>query len=233
MTRRMTAAVVLLALAVFGAGGASAGERQQQRLVERHAEALSFPVLVERCRSLPAFADAPWQSELAEWRKRRAATLAEAAALVERIAASQGQSREAIDTAIRQQAEQRFATAEADTLAYTCGRLRLTLRGEPALPLTGNTLDEDTRAEVLDEIIPVASKLMACEALEGVRVRPAPPPILRPDASSMSALADRVEMWDVKGCGRSLDVEVSLRFPEGEPPTFALGFPRTARPLPQ
>ena len=139
--------------------------------------------------------------------------------------------REAIDTAIRKQAEQRFASAEADTLAYTCGRLRLTLRGEPALPLTGNTLDEDTRAEVLDEIIPVASKLMACEALEGVRVRPAPPPILRTDASSMSALADRVEMWDVKGCGRSLDVEVSLRFPEGEPPTFALGFPRTARPL--
>jgi len=208
-----------------------AGERQQQRLVERHAEALSFPVLVERCRSLPAFADAPWQTELAQWHERRAAILAEAAALVERIAASQGQGREAIDTAIRKQAEQRFASAEADTLAYTCGRLRLTLRGEPALPLTGNTLDEDTRAEVLDEIIPVASKLMACEALEGVRVRPAPPPILRPDASSMSALADRVEMWDVKGCGRSLDVEVSLRFPEGEPPTFALGFPRTARPL--
>lgn len=208
-----------------------AGERQQQRLVERHAEALSFPVLVERCRSLPAFADAPWQAELAQWRERRAAILTEAAALVERIAASQGQGREAIDAAIRKQAEQRFASAEADTLAYTCGRLRLTLRGEPALPLTGNTLDEDTRAEVLDEIIPVASKLMACEALEGVRVRPAPPPILRPDASSMSALADRVEMWDVKGCGRSLDVEVSLRFPEGEPPTFALGFPRTARPL--
>lgn len=208
-----------------------AGERQQQHLVERHAEALSFPVLVERCRSLPAFADAPWQAELAQWRERRAAILAEAAILVERIATSQGQGREAIDTAIRKQAEQRFASAEADTLAYTCGRLRLTLRGEPALPLTGNTLDEDTRAEVLDEIIPVASKLMACEALESVRVRPAPPPILRTDASSMSALADRVEMWDVKGCGRSLDVEVSLRFPEGEPPTFALGFPRTARPL--
>lgn len=207
-----------------------AGERQQQRLVERHAEALSFPVLAERCRALPQFADAPWQAELAQWRQRRAATLAEAAALIERIAASQGQDREAVDTAIRQRAEQRFATAEADTLAYTCGRLRLSLRGEPALPLTGNTLDEDTRAEVLDEIIPVATKLMACEALEGVRIRPAPPPILRTDASSMSALADRVEMWDVHGCGRSLDVEVSLRFPEGEPPTFALGFPRTTRP---
>lgn len=230
MTRRMTTAMVL-ALAAFGAGGASAGERQLQRLAERHAEALSFPVLAERCRTLPAFADAPWQAELAQWRERRAATLAEAAALVERIAASQGQGREAIDAAIRQQAGQRFAAAEADTLAYTCGRLRLTLRGEPALPLTGNTLDEDTRAELLDEIIPVATKLMACEALEGVRVRPAPPPILRTDASSMSALADRVEMWDVSGCGRTLDVEVSLRFPEGEPPTFALGFPRTARPL--
>jgi len=32
----------------------------------------------------------------------------------------------------------------------------------------------------------------------------------------------------VNGCGTTLDVELSLRFPEGEPPTFALGFPRTA-----
>jgi hypothetical protein len=48
----------------------------------------------------------------------------------------------------------------------------------------------------------------------------------------MSALADRVEMWNLIGCGRSLDIEVSLRFPEGEPPTFALGFPRSAAPAP-
>ena len=56
------------------------------------------------------------------------------------------------------------------------------------------------------------------------------PAVLRGDASSAAAIADRVEMWNVIGCGKALDVELSLRFPEGDPPTFALGFPRTALP---
>jgi hypothetical protein len=222
-----------VALAVFGSAPAFAeaprapGERAQQRLVERHAESLAFPGLVVRCRSLPAFRDAPMDAELAQWRQRRGATLAEASALLDRIAAAQGQSRTAIDAAIGEQAAKQHAEADAETLAYTCTRLRATLRGEPYLPLSGATLDEDTRREVLDALLPVAAKLMACEAPERIEVRAAPPPVLRVDASSAAALADRVEMWNVIGCGKALDVELSLRFPEGDPPTFALGFPRS------
>lgn len=207
-----------------------AGERAQQRLVERHAEALTFPALADRCRRLPAFRDAPYEAELAQWRQRRAATLAEAALLVERLAAAQSQSREAIDAAIREQAERQHDSADADTLAYTCGKLRFTLRGEPVLPVRGAALDEDTRREVIDELLPVATKLMACEMPERIDVRAAPPAVLRGDASSAAAIADRVEMWNVIGCGKALDVELSLRFPAGDPPTFALGFPRTALP---
>lgn len=207
-----------------------AGERAQQRLVERHAEALTFPALADRCRRLPAFRDAPYEAELAQWGQRRAATLAEAALLVERLAAAQSQSREAIDAAIREQAERQHDSADADTLAYTCGKLRFTLRGEPVLPVRGAALDEDTRREVIDELLPVATKLMACEMPERIDVRAAPPAVLRGDASSAAAIADRVEMWNVIGCGKALDVELSLRFPAGDPPTFALGFPRTALP---
>jgi hypothetical protein len=207
-----------------------AGERMQQRLVERHAEGLLFPRLVERCKALPELRDAPLAEELAQWRQRRAGTLAEAAALVEGIASAQGQAREAIDAAILAQGERQHAAAEATTLAWTCQRLRATLRGEPYLPMQGSTLDEDTRREVLDELLPVATRLLACETPERITVRPAPPPALRTDASSAAALADRVEMWEVSGCGKRLEVELSLRFPEGEPPAFALGLPRTALP---
>lgn len=207
-----------------------AGERAQQRLVERHAESLTFPALAERCRTLPTFRNAPFEAELGQWQQRRAATLVEAGALVERVAAAQSQSRESIDAAIREQAERQYAGADAETLAYTCDRLRFTLRGETVVPVRGATLDEDTRREVIDELLPVATTLMACEAPERIDVRPAPPAVLRGDASSAAAIADRVEMWNVIGCGKALDVELSLRFPEGEPPTFALGFPRTAVP---
>lgn len=210
-----------------------AGERTQQRLVERHAEALTFPGLVARCRTLPAFRDAPFEAELAQWQQRRAATLADAASLVERLAAAQSQSRASIDAAIREQAERQHAGADAETLAYTCQKLRFTLRGEPVLPVRGATLDEDTRRDVIDELLPVATKLMACESPERIDVRAAPPAVLRGDASSAAAIADRVEMWNVIGCGKALDVELSLRFPEGEPPTFALGFPRNALPAPR
>ena len=220
-----------LALLLFGLPAMlQAGERAQQRLVERHAEALTFPALVARCQALPAFREAPFEAELDQWRQRRAATLTEAAALVERLAADQSQSREAIDTAIREQAERQHADADAETLAYTCRKLRFTLRGEPVLPVRGATLDEDTRRDVIDELLPVATKLMACESPERIDVRAAPPAVLRGDASSAAAIADRVEMWNVIGCGKALDVELSLRFPDGEPPTFALGFPRTALP---
>jgi len=207
-----------------------AGERMQQRLVERHAEALTFPALVERCRTLPAFREAPFDAELSQWRQRRAPTLAEAAGLIERLAAAQSQSRETIDRAIREQAEQQYAAADAQTLAYTCGKLRYTLRGEPSVTVRGATLDEDTRREVIDELLPVATTLMACETVERIDVRAAPPAVLRGDASSAAAIADRVEMWNVIGCGKALDVELSLRFHDGEPPSFALGFPRS--PLP-
>ncbi|MCZ8063377.1 hypothetical protein [Silanimonas sp.] len=229
MRARLVAAAiasVLLALPTM----AQAGERAQQRLVERHAEALAFPALIDRCRTLPQFREAPFDAELAQWRQRRAGTLAEAAALVERVAAAQSQSRESIDAAIREQAERQHAGADAETLAYTCEKLRFTLRGEPVLPVRGATLDEDTRRAVIDELLPVATKLMACETPERIDVRAAPPAVLRGDASSAAAIADRVEMWNVIGCGKALDVELSLRFPEGDPPTFALGFPRTALP---
>lgn len=219
---------LLAALVATPAQGA--GERAQQRLVERHAESLAFPALVARCQALPAFRDAPLEAELAAWRQRRAATLAEAAAFVDRLAASQGQTRTAIDEAIRTKADARHAAADADTLAYTCGRLRLTLRGEPYVPLRGATVDEDTVREVLDQLLPVATTLAACETFDRIDVRQAPPPVLRADASSMAAHADRVEMWNVSGCGKALDVEVNWRFPDGDPPTFALGFPRTAAP---
>lgn len=219
-------AAALLALPTM----VEAGERAQQRLVERHAETLTFPALADRCRRLPAFRDAPFEAELAQWRQRRAATLAEAASLVERLAAAQSQPREAIDAAIREQAERQHDSADADTLAYTCSKLRFTLRGEPVLPVRGAALDEDTRREVIDELLPVATKLMACEIPERIDVRAAPPAVLRGDASSAAAIADRVEMWNVIGCGKALDVELSLRFPAGDPPTFALGFPRTALP---
>jgi len=205
-------------------------ERAQQRLVERHAESLTFPALIDRCRTLADFRDAPFDAELAQWRQRRAATLAEAAALIERIAAAQSQTRAGIDAAIRSGAEAHHAAADADALAYTCTRLGHTLRGEPALPVRGATLDEDTRREVIDALLPVAARLLACDRPERIEVRPAAPAVLRGDASSAAAIADRVEMWNVIGCGKALDVELSLRFPEGEPPTFALGFPRTAMP---
>ena len=223
---RRSVAVALLLLSP----GLQAGERAQQRLVERHAESLAFPALVVRCAGLAAFREAPLEAELAQWRERRAATLAEAAALIDRVAAAQSQSREHIDAAIREQAERQHEAADADTLAYTCGRLRHTLRGEPVLPVRGATLDEDTRRDVLDELLPVATTLMACETPDRIDVRAAAPPVLRSDASSAAAIADRVEMWNVIGCGKALDVELSLRFPPGEPPTFALGFPRTALP---
>ncbi|MFO0394301.1 MAG: hypothetical protein ACK508_00225 [Lysobacteraceae bacterium] len=219
-------AAALLALPTM----VEAGERAQQRLVERHAETLTFPALADRGRRLPAFRDAPFEAELAQWRQRRAGTLAEAASLVERLAAAQSQPREAIDAAIREQAERQHAGADAETLAYTCEKLRFTLRGEPVLPVRGATLDEDTRRAVIDELLPVATKLMACEIPERIDVRAAPPAVLRGDASSAAAIADRVEMWNVIGCGKALDVELSLRFPAGDPPTFALGFPRTALP---
>ncbi|MGL6290816.1 MAG: hypothetical protein ACRC2H_09035 [Silanimonas sp.] len=219
----------LATLALFPAT-TLAGERAQQRLVERHAESLAFPALIERCRTLPAFRDAPFDEELAQWRTRRAATLADAAALVENLATAQGKTRTDIDAAIREQATTQHAAAAVETLAYTCGRLRPTLRGEPVVPVRGATLDEDSRREVLDELLPVATKLMACETPERIDVRGAPPPVLRGDASSAAVIADRVEMWNVIGCGKALDVELSLRFPDGEPPTFALGFPRTTVP---
>lgn len=230
--RHALGALVLLA-ATLPLSAIATGERAQQRLVERHAEGLLFPRLVERCQALPAFRDAPWAEELAQWRQRRAATLTEAAALIERLAAAQGRSRADIDAAIRQQSEAQQDTASHEVLAYTCTRLRPTLRGEPVLPVRGATLDEDTRREVLDQLLPVATRLMACEAPERIEVRAAPPPVLRVDASSMAARADRVEMWNVVGCGKTLDVELSLRFPEGEPPSFALGFPRTAAAAPR
>jgi hypothetical protein len=227
------AALIALAPLALLPTTALAAERAQQRLVERHAEALAFPALAERCKTLPDFADAPFEAELAQWRQRRAATLAEAAQLIERVAASQSQTRETIDTAIREQAERQHAEADAETLAYTCGRLRHTLRGEPVVAVRGATLDEDTRREVIDELLPVATKLMACETPERIDVSAAPPAVLRGDASSAAAIADRVEMWNVVGCGKTLDVELSLRFPPGEPPTFALGFPRTTMPAPR
>jgi hypothetical protein len=220
----------LLALACLIGLPAQAGERAQQRLVERHAERLSFPGLVARCAALPAFKDAPLEAELVQWQQRRAATLAEAAALLDRLASAQGKPRKAIDDAIREQAAKQQAGASAEVLAYTCATLRHTLRGEPALPVRGATLDEDTRREVLDELLPVATKLMACDTPQRIDVRAAPPAVLRGDASSATAIADRVEMWNVIGCGKTLDVELSLRFPPGEPPTFALGFPRTTVP---
>lgn len=222
--------VALALVTALGASQAHASERAQQRLVERHAEGLTFPALIDRCRRLPAFRDAPFDAELAQWQQRRAATLAEAAALIDRVASAQGPSRETIDAAIRAGAAKQQAAADAETLAYTCTNLRHTLRGEPVLPVRGATLDEDTRREVIDELLPVATKLMACAAPERIDVRAAAPPVLRGDASSAAAIADRVEMWNVIGCGKALDVELSLRFPPGEPPTFALGFPRTAVP---
>ena len=75
---------------------------------------------------------------------------------LERIAAAQGQSRAAIDAAIREQAAKQHAAADVETLTYTCTRLRSTLRGEPYLPMSGANLDEDTRREVLDALLPVA-----------------------------------------------------------------------------
>lgn len=230
MSARRRSRGIALVMLILTPGLAQAGERAQQRLVERHAEALTFPALVARCGGLPAFRDAPFEAELAQWRQRRSDTLAEAASLVDRLATAQSQSREQIDAAIREQAERQYASADNETLAYTCAKLRFTLRGEPVLPVRGATLDEDTRREVIDELMPVATKLMACESPERIDVRAAPPAVLRGDASSAAAIADRVEMWNVIGCGKTLDVELSLRFPEGDPPTFALGFPRTALP---
>ena len=226
----MRVAALVGAVAVLSATSVTAGERAQQRLVERHAEGLAFPALVERCLARPAFKAAPMRDELAQWKTRRAATLAEAAALLDRLAAAQGKSRADIDAAIREQTAKQHASADAATLDYTCGRLRYTLRGEPVVPLSGTTLDEDTRREIIDELLPVATRLMACEQLERIDARIAPPPVLRVDASSAAAIADRVELWNVIGCGKALDVELSLRFPEGEPPSFALGFPRTTTP---
>lgn len=231
MTAKRNALVVAVLLAA--SAPLHAGERAQQRLVERHAESLTFPALVDRCRTLAAFRDAPFEAELAQWRQRRAATLAEAAALVEHVAAAQSQTRDSIDAAIREQAERQYASADAATLAYTCEKLRFTLRGEPTVPVRGTTLDEDTRREVIDELLPVAATLMACEQPDRIDVRAAPPAVLRGDASSAAAIADRVEMWNVIGCGKALDVELSLRFSEGEPPSFALGFPRTTTPAPR
>ena len=209
---------------------AALGERAQQRLVERHAESLAFPGLVERCLARPAFKGTPMRDELAQWRQRRAATLADGAALIERIATAHGKTRAEIDAAIREQVTKQQEGADVATLDDTCARLRHTLRGEPELPLSGTGLDEDTRREVLDQLLPVATKLMACERIERVDARIAPPPVLRVDASSASAIADRVELWNAIGCGKALDIEVNLRFPEGEPPSFALGFPRTTAP---
>lgn len=208
----------------------AAGERALQRLAERHAEALAFPALVDRCAALDAGTKVEWAEALQQWQSRRAETLAEAAQLIDRLATSQGQTREAVDAAIREQADARNAAADVETLRYTCKQLHFTLRGEPVVPVLGAQIDEDTRREILDELLPVASKLMPCEQPERILVRGAPPAVLRFDATSVSALADRVEMWNVIGCGRSLDVELSLRFPDGDPPTFALGFPRTATP---
>ncbi len=223
----------ILCATTSAASAAVPSERAQQRLVERYAESLAFPALILRCRELPAFRATPFEAELTQWQQRRAASLADAATLVDRIAEAQNQTRATLDAAIRERAERQYAEANPDTLAYTCDRLRYTLRGEPVLPVTGATLDEDTRREVLDELLPVASKLMACDAPEHIDVRRAPPPMLRTDASSMVAFADRVELWKVVGCGKALDVELSLRFPANEPPTFALGFPRTTQPAPQ
>jgi hypothetical protein len=227
-----TAIVMLVVLATF-ALAAMAGPRAQQRLAERYAEILVFPALVQRCQALPELSAAPWAAELAQWRERRKTVHSEANALIASIAAAQNKATSEIDAAISAQSKARYGAADAETLAFTCKRLRTTLRGEPYLPLRGRVeLDEDSQREILDELLPVGQKLMACDSPESILVRPAPPPVLRTDATSMSALADRVEMWNLIGCGRSLDIEVSLRFPEGEPPTFALGFPRSAAPAP-
>jgi len=212
---------------------ALAGARSQQRLAERYAETLVFPALVQRCQALPEFGAAPWTAELLQWHERRKALHAQATALIASLAASQGKTAAEIDAAISAQSKIRYDAADAATLSYTCSRLRPTLRGEPYLPLRGSVaLDEDSQREILDQLLPVGQKLMACDSPDYVLVRPAPPPILRTDATSMSALADRVEMWKLMGCGRTLDIEVSLRFPEGEPPTFALGFPRSSASAP-
>ena len=225
---RRTATATLVIAALLATSIVPAGQRAQLRLVERHAETITFPMLVERCKARPAFRAAPWAEDLAQWRARRAAVQAEGRALVEAAARAAGSDLGTVGDSIREQA----AAQRGDdaTLDYTCGRLGQTLRGEPWVPLRGNTLDEDTVREVLDELLPVAAKLMPCDRLDRIDIRPAPPPVLRADASSAAAIADRVEMWNAFGCGRSMDIELSLRFPDGEPPTFALGFPRTALP---
>ena len=218
-----------LAAMLLAAPPASPSERAQQRLVERHAESVVFPALVERCRALPAFRRAPWAAELSQWRQRRAQVHGEARALVKALAEANGQTLAALDARIAAQTGARDAAADADTLGFTCERLRFTLRGEPYVPMTGAAdLDEDTLRSVLDQLLPVAQKLIPCDEIERIEVRPAPPPVLRVDASSAAALADRVQMWNAVGCGKAMDVEVSLRFPQAEPPTFALGFPRSA-----
>lgn len=226
----LLSALALGSPAAQAASASGIGERMKQRLVERHAEALLFPALIERCRTLPELRDAPLAAELGQWRERRGGLLAEAKVVVEQLANAQGQQRAGIDEAIRKQALARLERADTAVLAYTCARLRHTLRGEPPLPLHGGTLDEDTQRELLDQLLPVAGKLMDCASPERIEVRPAPPAALRRNASSLAGLADRVELWYVAGCGKTLEVEVSLRFPAGEPPTFALGFPRTAPP---
>lgn len=229
MRRGIGFAFAGLLLSGGAAPPACASERAQQRLVERHAESVVFPGLVERCRALPAFSSAPWAAELSQWLQRRAQVLGEARALVQALAEANGQTLAALDARIAEQAGARDAAAAADALAFTCGRLRFTLRGEPYVPMAGAAdLDEDTVRGVLGQLLPVAQKLMPCDAVESIEVRPAPPPVLRVDASSTAALADRVQMWNAVGCGKAMDVEVSLRFPAGEPPTFALGFPRSA-----
>lgn len=220
----------MLALLALPAG-ATGSEATRQRLVERYAESVSFPLLAKRCAALPGEAASRWEADLATWRQRRAAVLAEATALVDTLAVESGTPRAQMDAAIARQSEARHAAATADDLRFTCQRLGKTLRGEPWLAMRGSSaLDEDSQREVLDQMLPVATTLMACDAIARLAVDAAPPATLRRDPSAASRLADRVEMWNLEGCGKRLDVELSLRFFPDEPPAFSMAFPRRATP---
>lgn len=221
--------ILLLAATPAWAAG---GEAAQQRLVERYAETVAFPLLVERCAGRAGQNPTQWRSDLAQWRQRRDSVLAEATALVDALARESGTPRATMDAAIASQSALRHDAASPEDLDFTCQRLGRTLRGEPWLPTRGLTaLDEDSQREVLDQMLPVAITLMACEAIEGVEITAAPPPTLRRDPSEASRLADSVEMWNLAGCGKRLDVELSLRFFPDDPPAFSMAFPRRATPL--
>lgn len=208
-----------------------AGEAAQQRQVERFAESVSFPSLIDRCIAMAPAQDR-LRTALTAWQARRNADIAAGLHVVTKAAEAQQQTLGTIETAIRTQALARFDAAAPADQAYTCERLQHTLAGTLPVPLSGDTrLDEDSQRELFDELLPVGRQLMQCEAPEALQVTPGPPPLLRPADTATRTPADAVEIWTLRGCGKALPVEVSLRFFPDDPPAYSMAFPRRATPL--